>query len=118
MQCAHVNFDVFKKLSTKTATSIGRITQHSLSHDLPGAAILEPLHFRSQVATKEAEVEESGAERRLKRLLGVGTPAPPPPDNDDDVGEANLSEKPWARGMGPDEHYHACAGEGNPINHS
>lgn len=102
----------------KTAKNIGRITQHSHSHELPGVAIIEPLRFRSQVSTKEAELEESGAERRLKRLLGVGTPAPPPPDNDDDVGEANLSEKPWARGAGPDEHYYACAGEGSPNNHA
>ena len=65
---------------------------------------------------KEAELEEAGAERRLKILLGFGTPAPPNLDNDDDVEEVNVSEKPWAQGMGPDEHYYACTGEGNPIN--
>ncbi|CAM9405116.1 unnamed protein product, partial [Laminaria digitata] len=66
---------------------------------------------RHAVSTKEAELEESGAERRLKRLLGVGAPAPPPRDNDDDAGEANLLEEPWAQGMGPDDHYYACAGD-------
>lgn len=82
--------------------------------DFLGFEILLLPCFRSQVSTKDAELEESRAEHRLRKLLGVSTPASPPPDNGNDFGGANLFEEPLAECVEPDEHYYACAGEEKP----